>query len=147
MDPDLQLKIPLTNSLSSAGGESSYDAFIDTNLDEILGSERELGVIVCGVTIAAAVIPLLGRRRSGVYEMWPVHDACGKWTQSQAGLGAFRMHLGMWSRSLYRIARYQGPIHLTSCPSYTSEVLHDPCALTTGLALTLLLTVRGQLRC
>jgi nicotinamidase-related amidase len=102
--PDWELIPEITKTISERmhvlKGKNTYDAFINTNLEEILEAEGvkkgEVRVVVCGV-MTDCCCDTTGRAAfNRGFETWLVKDACGTATpeQHEAGLRGFGYAFG-----------------------------------------------------
>lgn len=99
-----ELKQYLSGSKSSAGAsgwpkvvaKNTYDAFINTNLHELLEEAKTERVVVCGVMTDCCCDTTARSAFNRGFETWLVSDACGSAnkTQHQAGLRGFEFAFG-----------------------------------------------------
>lgn len=76
--------------------KNTYDAFINTDLQQILDEAKIRRVVVCGVMTDCCCDTTARAAFNRGYETWLVSDACGSAnkTQHQAGLKGFGFAFG-----------------------------------------------------
>lgn len=76
--------------------KNTYDAFINTNLQQVLDDAKTDRVVVCGVMTDCCCDTTARSAFNRGYETWLVSDACGSAnkTQHQAGLKGFGFAFG-----------------------------------------------------
>ncbi|CAD6580204.1 MAG: hypothetical protein ASARMPRED_009388 [Alectoria sarmentosa] len=77
-------------------GKDTYDAFIDTDLSDVLKGESVERVVVCGVMTDCCCDTTARSAFNRGFETWLVQDACGSANQEQheRGLRAFGFAFG-----------------------------------------------------
>ncbi|KAL8748490.1 MAG: hypothetical protein Q9184_007262 [Pyrenodesmia sp. 2 TL-2023] len=77
-------------------GKNTYDAFINTNLADVLKEEGTERLVVCGVMTDCCVDTTARSAFNRGFETWLVKDACGTATKKQheAGLVGFGYAFG-----------------------------------------------------
>lgn len=77
-------------------GKNTYDAFINTNLADVLKEEGTERLVVCGVMTDCCVDTTARSAFNRGFETWMVKDACGTATKKQheAGLVGFGYAFG-----------------------------------------------------
>lgn len=95
-DWELQPEIAAQVSGSPIIAKNTYDAFMNTNLEEILGKKEVERVIVCGTMTDCCCDTTARSAFNRGYETWLVDDACGTASESQhqAGLRGFAFAFG-----------------------------------------------------
>lgn len=76
--------------------KNTYDAFINTNLQQLLDNDKVERVVVCGVMTDCCCDTTARSAFNRGFETWLVSDACGSAnkTQHQAGLKGFGFAFG-----------------------------------------------------
>ena len=95
-DWELQPEIASQTSGCPIVGKNTYDAFINTNLEEILKEGKVERVVVCGVMTDCCCDTTARSAFNRGYETWLVDDACGTASKKQheAGLRGFGYAFG-----------------------------------------------------
>lgn len=95
-DWELQPEVASQTSGCPVVGKNTYDAFINTNLEEILKEQNVERVVVCGVMTDCCCDTSARSAFNRGFETWLVDDACGtaNKTQHQAGLRGFGYAFG-----------------------------------------------------
>jgi len=95
---DWQIQDDLKKDAESARvvAKNTYDAFINTNLQQLLDNDKVERVVVCGVMTDCCCDTTARSAFNRGFETWLVSDACGSAnkTQHQAGLKGFGFAFG-----------------------------------------------------